>query len=278
MSADDERMRANHTMWQSRARVHRDTPMYQGYIRQLRERGSCLNSIEAELLGDVRGKRALHLQCHIGTDTLSLASFGADVTGVDFSEEALDQARRLADDLELSARFVHGSVIDPKLDLGREFDLVFTSYGTICWFADLEAWADTIARHLVPGGEFVMVDGHPLLNALSWEAWSEHGRLELAMPYFAGTGPVQWNDEGTYAGGDHDLPAHPSYEWMHPISEILGVLLERGLVIEHFDEHPECVWQALPGLPQDDDGYYRLPEPLRDRVPLLFSLKARMGG
>lgn len=277
MDSDHDRMRANHVMWQSRARVHRDTPMYQGYIRQLRETGSCLNSIEAELLGDVSGQKALHLQCHIGPDTLSLASLGAEVTGVDFSEEALAQARRLADDLGLAARFVHSSVIDPELDLGRDFDLVFTSYGTICWFADLEAWADTIARHLRPGGRFVMVDGHPMMCALSETAWRDHGRLEIALPYFAESDPVQWNDCGTYAGGDHDLPAVSSFEWMHPISQVLTVLLRRGMRIEHFGEHPECVWQFLPGLTQDDDGYYRLPEPLRDRMPALFSLVARMG-
>lgn len=274
---DNEHLHANHALWQLRARVHRDTPMYQGYIKQLREQGSCLNSVEAELLGDISGRKILHLQCHIGTDTLSLASLGAEVTGVDFSEEALEQARTLSADLDLSAKFVHSSVLDPSLNLGQDFDIVFTSYGTICWFKDLEAWADTIARHLKPGGRFVMVDGHPMATVVSENAWRDHQRLELAYPYFPEGGPVRWDDEGTYAGGDHKFPKQHCYEWMHPISEVLTVLIKRKLAIEHFDEHQVCVWAMYPGLKQDDDGYYRMPEGWRDRLPLLFSLVARAG-
>jgi SAM-dependent methyltransferase len=274
----EEQYLANHAWWEERAVLHPATKLYQHHIQLLGSGGISLHQLELSEVGDVAGKQLLHLQCHIGTDTLSWARKGAIVTGVDFSKAAINQATGLADELKLRARFVHSDIYELDDRLPGQFDVVFSSYGAIIWLHDLKRWGAAIAQYLRPGGFFYFVDAHPMLLTID-EKFSGDGELvRLAYPYFEHREPLCFTDQGSYADRALRTTANSTYEWMHSVSEILMSLIEAGLAIETFGEHRQCPWQALPCCGEQPDGLFALPDPLRDRLPLLFSLKARKPG
>ncbi|WP_022881347.1 class I SAM-dependent methyltransferase [Gryllotalpicola ginsengisoli] len=227
--------------------------------------------------GSIAGLSLLHLQCHIGTDTLSWARLGARVTGVDFSGAAIAAARELAGRAGLDAAFVHSTVDEAGDAVGERFDVVYTSIGALVWLPDLAAWARSIRSLLKPGGLFYVRDAHPMLTALDDQRDDE--LLVVRYPYF-GTGGAQRFDEDFSYIGDARLRNTTTYQWPHPLSEIVGALLGAGLAIEGFGEQDTLPWRYLPwmveltdshGVP---DGRWVLPEG-RDRVPLTFSIAAR---
>lgn len=222
--------------------------------------------------GAVEGLSLLHLQCHIGTDTLSWARLGADVTGLDFSGEAVRAARVLADRAGIPAVFVESTVDDAPAALGgRRFDVVYTSIGTITWLPDLDSWAAAIVACLEPGGLFYIRDGHPMLYAIDYER--EDDQLVITLPYF-GTGAPERSDDGlTYASTESASGSTTTYEWAHPVSEIITSLLSAGLELLEFQEQTDIPWRALPQMIEGKRGYV-LPEG-GERVPLTFSLAAR---
>ena len=172
----------NRRNWDERAGIHaRDTTV--DYMLDRFRRGEdALHEIEAEELGDVEGKRVLHLQCDIGRDTLCLVRRGAVATGLDFSSVALSVARGLAEETGLKAEFVEGTVDEaPKLTPGP-FDLVFTTWGTICWLPDIKIWADVIVSVLAPGGELYFADGHPGFNLLEEKVGNSCRRMIFKHP------------------------------------------------------------------------------------------------
>jgi 2-polyprenyl-3-methyl-5-hydroxy-6-metoxy-1,4-benzoquinol methylase len=146
----------NRRNWDERAAIHaRDATGFYTLDR-FRAGESAFQGIEAAALGDVRGKRVLHLQCHIGLDTLRLARLGAVATGLDFSGAAVNAARRLAEETGLKADFVQGTVDEaPRLTPGP-FDLIFTTWGALCWLPDMRLWARVIASVLAPGGRALL--------------------------------------------------------------------------------------------------------------------------
>ncbi len=226
--------------------------------------------------GSVAGLRLAHLQCHIGTDTLSWARLGAEVVGVDFSSESIGAARRLADASGLSDRssFVESTVDEAPAHVGGTFDVVYTSIGVLCWLRDLDAWARTIDALLAPGGVFFVRDAHPLLNALDDERTDD--ALVVTRPYFANGEPLRYDDPSTYAGAEGARVEHSvTFEWPHSIAEIVRALLGVGLTIVDFAEHRTLPWQALPQM-IEEGGAYVLPAN-RDRLPLAFSVVARKG-
>ena len=151
----------NRRNWDERAAIHARDTTGDYMLDRFRAGEDALHAIEAAELGDISGKRVLHLQCHIGRDTLCLVRRGATVTGLDFSSAALSVARRLSDETGLKADFVEGTVDQaPDLTPGP-FDLVFTTWGTICWLPDVKTWAKVIASVLAPGGELYFADAHP---------------------------------------------------------------------------------------------------------------------
>lgn len=271
----DQHYQMNRDAWDRMASVHARSAMYAPMIEALRAGRSALLPIEQRELPPLRGLRLLHLQCHIGTDTLSMALQGADVTGIDFSEVAISQARRLAADLNLPARFTHSDVYRTRDAVEGHFDLVFTSYGTICWLHDLEAWARVIADCLKPGGAFYIIDGHPMALALDETSTAAGGfRLKHAIL----TRPDQpgiFASDRSYADPDLRFEPKPMAEWAHPISEVVNALLRAGLHLEFLNEHPECAWAMLECMQLGDDGLYRLPDDAGLRIPFLFSLMAR---
>ena len=210
-----------------------------------------------------------HLQCHIGTDTVSWARAGATVTGVDFSPSALDAARDLARRAGVDATWVETDVLEARAAVDGDFDVVYTSIGTIPWLNDLDRWAAQIVELLRPGGVFYIRDGHPALYALDEEA----PELTARYPYFATGRAQQWDDDTTYAGDGRVAHAR-TYEWPHPLSEILGALLRVGLRLEHFDEGRTLPWRFSERMVEVPGGY-AWPERERDLVPCTYTIIAR---
>ena len=210
-----------------------------------------------------------HLQCHIGTDTISLARSGAVVTGVDFSAPALRVARALATRSGAGATWVQTDVLDARRAVFGDFDVVYTSIGTICWLEDLDRWAEQIVALLRPGGTFFIRDGHPAMLALDEDATE----ITTRHPYFGDGRAQQWDDASTYAGdGTVDHPR--TYEWPHPLSEILGALLGAGLRLIHFDEGRTLPWQFSPRMVEVPRGY-AWPDAERNLIPCTYTIVAR---
>lgn len=219
--------------------------------------------------GTLSGLDLCHLQCHIGADTISLARAGAIVTGVDFSEPALRAAEALADRAGVSATWVQTDVLDASNAVSGDFDVVYTSIGTICWLEDLDRWADQIVALLRSGGTFFIRDGHPALLALDEEAQD----LTTRYPYFGDGRAQRWDDESTYAG-DGKVEHPRTYEWAHPLSEILGSLMRAGLRLIHFDEGRTLPWQFSQRMVEVPRGY-AWPDAERNLVPCTFTIVAR---
>ena len=225
-----------------------------------------LNSIELELLGDIKGKSILHLQCHFGQDTISLNRLGANATGVDFSDNGIKRARELATTTNSDATFICCDIYDLPKYLDEKFDVVFTSYGTIGWLPDLDKWAKIITKFLKPNGQFVFVEFHPVL----WMFDDNFKKIEYR--YF-NSGPIIEKEEGTYA--DKNAPLNEeSVGWNHSISEVLNSLLQNGLEIssmEEFDYSPyNCFNETVEYEPQK----FRIKH-LDNKIPMLYSIVAK---
>jgi SAM-dependent methyltransferase len=228
--------------------------------------------VTQEVVGDVAGKRLLHLQCHIGLDTLRFVLAGAmEVMGVDFSPKAVTAARGIAEKMGLPATFVHADVTALPESVPREaFDIVFTSYGTIMWLPDLEPWAESIATRLAPGAVFHIIDAHPFLSV--FDDFAPEPPLRVRYPYFTREA-LHFEEHGSYADRDADFVAD-SYAWQHTFAEIIGVLAKRGLVVESLREYPVVSWKALEFMVEDGDGLWRVPPEAGD-IPLMFGLSLR---
>ena len=262
----DEHIIENRELWNELTPIHERSEYYD--VKGFKSGKSTLKPIELEELGDVSGKSLLHLQCHFGLDTLSWARLGARVTGVDFSDKAITLARSLSKELGIKANFVCSNIYDLPKALDGEFDIVFTSYGVLCWLPDLRRWGEVVAHFLKPEGAFYMVEDHSLLNI--FETTEDGTGLKIAHSYFHATEPTKWQAEGSYASGSVKV-SHPSYEWTHSLSDVVNALIYAGLRIEFLHEFPVCAWQRFPFMKQDKDGWWRLKD---DNIPLTFSLRA----
>jgi SAM-dependent methyltransferase len=264
----------NRLNWDERAGIHARDTTGDYMLDRFRAGEDALHEIEAAELGNVSGKRVLHLQCHIGRDTLCLVRRGAIATGLDFSAVALDVARRLADETGLQARFVQGTVeAAPHLAPGP-FDLVFTTWGTICWLPDIRVWAQVIASVLAPGGELYFADTHPGFAVLEERA----GMLTPIYDYDTPADrPLEFRNETTYTGDPTVMTHQSNCEWIHSLSAIMGALIDAGMTITMFHEHEVLPWQGLPFLVPASARLWRLPDG-HARLPLSFSLRARRNG
>jgi SAM-dependent methyltransferase len=263
----DDYLKTNQRHWNDVTPQHVASESYD--LASFKAGANSLRSVELEELGDVAGKSLLHLQCHFGMDTLSWARLGAEVTGVDFSEEAIAAARSLAWELGIGASFVCSDVYGLPTALRGQFDIVFTSYGVLAWLPDLTKWADVIAHFLKPGGVFYIAEEHPFAGI--FDSRGENGDLAWTYPYFGGPEPMMCECECTYAGAE---PAHKTtYEWSHSLGEAINSLVGAGLRIEHVHEFPFCMYRRFTCMSRGEDGWWRLPEAYGD-MPMLFSIKA----
>ena len=262
----------NRRRWDELAPLHAQSDFYG--VAGFEAGASSLRPIEVEEVGDVAGKSLLHLQCHFGLDTLSWARRGARVTGVDFSEAAVALARALAAKCGLEATFICSTVEDLPDALAGTFDVVFTSYGVLCWLSDLTRWAATVAHFLKPGGVFYVVESHPFAEVFNDPATpgEENQPLRIAYPYFADGRPIVWQTRGTYADRDARVVNDLSYQWIHTLADVVNAVLAARLRLEFLHEFPVSSYPMLPGMTRGEDGWWRLPGAVR--LPLLFSLKA----
>ncbi len=265
----DPYQQANLDRWNELVGIHAASAFYD--LATFKAGRCSLRPIEREELGDVAGKSLLHLQCHFGQDTLSWARRGAQAIGVDFSSEAIKLARSLNEELGLDARFVCSSVYDLPKVLDGQFDIVFTSYGAICWLPDLPEWARIAAHFLRPGGTFYIVEIHPFANVFSED--KDATEMTVAYPYFASGTPLRWEATGTYADRQAVVHHRVSYDYVHSLSEVLNALIAAGLQVEYLHEFPYCVCGMLPCMEQSPDGWWRV-KGRQDMVPFLFSVKA----
>lgn len=263
----------NRRNWNDRAEIHvaNRTGFYG--VDAVRAGDDTLHAIEDGEIGDVRGLRLCHLQCHFGLDSIRLARRGAVVTGLDFSGPAIIAATDLARELGVRARFVEGNVYDARTLIDGDFNLVFSTWGTICWLPDLTRWAQVIASLLTSGGAFYLADMHP-----SFAPFEEHdGRLVVEYDWGRlPDAPLVFENPTTYNGDPAPLANPKTYEWIHPLSTVIGALIGAGLRLEFLNEHERLPWKAFPMMVEAAPGLYRLPDG-HPRLPLSFSLQARKG-
>ncbi len=255
---------ANRTLWDAWTRAHRESAFYDvpGFLAGR----DPLNRIETEELGDVAGKRFLHLQCHFGMDTLGWARRGARVTGVDLSPEAIATARRLAAEAGIEATFVESDIYALDEHSLGTFDIVHTSYGVLSWLPDLDRWAAVVARHVAPGGLFHLVENHPFTMMLD-----ECG-VAIRYPYLGAGRPVRFDSEASYAAPIEGGPL-PEYNWPHGLGETVTVLIAAGLRIRWLREYPRSPYPFPGYLVRRPEGDYGWPDG-REDVPLTLSIGA----
>ena len=269
-STIDSLTETNRGMWDERVVVHRADRTGFYAVEAFLRGGDTLMPIEAGEIGDVAGKRLLHLQCHFGLDTLSLARRGAGVTGVDFSAPAIETARGLAQEAGLAGRFVQCNVYDARAALPETFDIVFSSWGAICWLHDIRAWTAIVAQFLAPGGFLYLAEAHPCAMTLEQEG----ERLYCRHPWRSAAEEPIIEDTATTYTGDETVLAHTrSYGWNHAFSDILCGLIDHGLSIDFLHEHETVPWYMFPKMTAAGDRMYRLPDGY-PRIPLAFSLRA----
>lgn len=254
----------NRKSWNMRTEAHLKSDFYDnpGFIAGR----NSLNAIELDLLGDVRGKSVLHLQCHFGQDTISFTRLGAKATGVDLSDAAIDAARTLAKETQADTEFVCCDIYDLPQHLDGKFDIVFTSYGTIGWLPDLTRWAEVVRHFLKPEGQLLLVEFHPFVWAF------DNDFTTIGYDYF-NRAAIHEVENGTYA--ERDAPIQIEYvSWNHPISEVVNALLEVGLRIEGFHEYDYSPYDCFSHTVEDEPGKFRI-EKFGNRLPMVYACDAR---
>jgi SAM-dependent methyltransferase len=264
----------NRASWDERAPAHAASRDYA--VEQFASDPGHLSEVvrfDRPRLGDIGGLRGVHLQCHIGTDTVSLARLGADMTGLDFSPASLAEARRIAGLAGAEVRFVDAQVYDAAGALGPEpFDLVYTGIGALCWLPDIARWARVVASLLRPGGRLFIREGHPMLWAL--DDARPDGLLAVEYPYFEREEPLVFDDGGTYVETDVVFTHNRTHEWNHGLGEIMTALMSAGMDLTGLVEHDSVPWDALPGqMERIGGGEWRLAD-RPWRLPHTYTLQA----
>lgn len=267
---------ANKELWNKRTAIHKGSSFYN--LDGFKKGETVLTPIELSELGEVIGKKMLHLQCHFGMDSLNWARLGADVTGVDLSDEAINEANQLKDDPlinseGINAKFICCNVYDLKEHLDEKFDIVYTSYGTIGWLPDLVKWAAIVSHFLKTGGTFYMADFHPVL----WMFDDEFTNIKYA---YDNQEVIVTESQGTYTDKNAAIKAK-EYGWNHSISEILNALIKKGLSIQHFNEFMYSPYPCFSNVvefekacPPDRWGKWHI-KGLEGKIPMVYSIKAK---
>jgi SAM-dependent methyltransferase len=275
----DEHRRVNLENWEDRVPIHASSQTYD--LAGLANDPNGLTRViqrDRERMPSVAGKDVVHLQCHIGTDTVSLARLGARMTGLDLSGESVSQARRLAEAAGSDVEYVVSDVYAAQEALGaRTFDLVYVSVGALSWLPSVDRWAGVVDALLRPGGRLFLRDSHPMLDTLELDPET---RIPVpTWPYFEHPDPVVWNEEGTYVsiadGDEHTITHTEVHTWSHALGETVTALLRRGLVLTRLEEHDSVPFCPFPGIMTKDElGEYRLTD-RPGRIAMSFTLEAR---
>jgi 2-polyprenyl-3-methyl-5-hydroxy-6-metoxy-1,4-benzoquinol methylase len=263
MNSEENYIEINRQSWNNRTEVHLKSEFYDlaGFLNGK----TSLNEIELNLLGDITGKTILHLQCHFGQDTISLSRLGANVTGVDFAEKAIESAKQLAKDTNSNTKFICCDIYDLSNHIDEKFDIVFTSYGTIGWLPDLDKWAKIISKFLKPNGKFVFIEFHPVV-------WIFDDNFEKIGYRYFNSGAIVETENGTYA--DKKAVITQSYVmWNHGLSEVINNLINNGLEIKSLDEFDYSPYNCFNKSVEFEPEKFRI-EHLDDKIPMVYSITA----
>lgn len=263
MEKEQQYFEANKALWNQRTAVHIGSDFYN--LEGFKKGETVLTPIELGELGSVEGKSLLHLQCHFGMDSLDWARRGARVTGVDLSDAAIDKARELSAELGFDARFVCCNVLDTAEQVEGQFDIVFSSYGTIGWLPDLQPWARMIAAKLRPGGIFYLAEFHPVV----WMFDDDFTRIAYS---YENQEVIVTENQGTYTDRLADIKGK-EYSWNHSISEVLNALTGAGLQLQQFNEHMYSPYPCFRNTVEIGPGQWQI-HGLEGKIPMVYSLKA----
>jgi SAM-dependent methyltransferase len=278
-------MRVNALNWDARTSVHITSRYYGLEEGRTPDPSRWFADFEWEDLGELNDLDALHLQCHLGTETIAFAQRGAHTVGLDISGDAIASARDLATRAAIPVEYVHANVYDAATALeGRQFDIIYTGKGALYYLPDLDAWAKTITRLLRPGGKLYIAEFHPLLNALRPRPHSgdgpdlvghDHAAEELVIGHdYLANGVIQRESTHTYTDGPALQDSTEFFEWMHGLDDVINAVIGAGLRVETFRETHQLPWRRWHRMESTPDGWWQLPasEP---RIPLLYALLAR---
>ena len=261
---------ANKASWNERVGLHlRDTSGTYG-LDAFKRGDDILGPIESAEVGDVAGKRLVHLQCHFGMDTLSLARRGAEVTGLDFSETAIEAARDFAAEQGVDVRFVVSDVHDAPAATGGGFDIAYVTWGALGWLPSMERWADAVSGCLRAGGYLYLAEGHPVM----WLMQEDRDDFQVAYDWNTPEdAPIREDNETSYAGDGSTLENRTTFGWNHPLSSVIMALLDRGFRLDFLHEHDRIPWRAYPWMVDAGQRMFGIPDD-RPKIPLAYSLKA----
>ncbi|NGM63715.1 class I SAM-dependent methyltransferase [Sphingobacterium sp. SGR-19] len=263
MNAVQNYLEINRQSWNNRIETHLQSEFYD--LNSFLEGKTSLNDIELKLLGDIKGKRILHLQCHFGQDSISLSRLGAEVTGVDLADKAIQRATKIAQDTNSNANFICCDIYDLPNHLDKQFDIVFTSYGVIGWLPDLDKWAKIISKFLRPGGKFVFVEFHPVV-------WMFDENFEKIAYNYSNSGAIVESENGTYADKTASI-SQENVTWNHSLSEVITSLIKNGVEINSFDEYDYSPYNCFNKTIEIAPNKYRIAH-LDNKIPMLYSIVA----
>ena len=260
---EENYIKKNKELWNQKTEYHIKSDFYD--MNSFLNNKNSLQTIELDLLGDISGKKILHLQCHFGQDTLSLGNFGANVTGVDLSDNAIKKAKNLAKETNINANFICCNIYDLPKHLNEKFDIIFTSYGTIGWLPDLNKWAQLISNFLKPNGKFVFVEFHPVV----WMFDDDFKKIKYR--YFKSDAIIEI-EEGTYADREASIKTE-SITWNHSLSEVINSLITSGLEINKFDEYDYSPYNCFNNTTKISKNKFRIKH-LDNKIPMVYSVVA----
>lgn len=261
MKSDYNYIEINKKLWNERVHIHSESKFYD--VNGFLAGNIALNQIELNLLGDIKGKKVLHLQCHFGIDTLSLGRLGAHVTGVDFSDEAIHLANDLSLKSAIESSFVCCNLYDLPNYLDQKFDIVYTSYGTIGWLPDLDNWASIISVFLKPNGRFVFVEFHPVI-------WMFDNKFDKIIYKYNKSNSILELEDGTYADPDANIKSE-SVTWNHGVGEVVTSLLNNDINIISLNEYDYSPYNCFEGTVEFEKGKFRIKK-FGDKLPLVYSI------
>ncbi|SHK53041.1 class I SAM-dependent methyltransferase [Epilithonimonas mollis] len=263
MNKEYNYLEINRQSWNNRTDSHLKSDFYDmnGFLKG----NTSLNSIELELLGDISGKSVLHLQCHFGQDTISLSRMGAKATGIDLSDKAIENALQIAKDTGSDTRFICCDVYDLPNHLDGQFDMVYTSYGTIGWLPDLDLWAKVISKFLKPGGRLVFVEFHPVV-------WMFDDNFETIFYRYFNSGAIIESESGTYADKTADI-TQDYVMWNHSMSEVVNSLIRNGLSLNTLEEYDYSPYNCFNKTIEYEPKKFRI-EHLGDKIPMVYAVVA----
>lgn len=253
----------NKEAWNKKVDIHINSEFYDN--ENFLKGASTLKEIELAVLSDVSGKSILHLQCHFGQDTISLARMGAQVTGVDISDKAIDRAREFASTTKTNAEFICCNLYDLPQHLDKEFDIVFSSYGTIGWLPDMEVWAGIVFKYLKPGGRFIFAEFHPIV-------WMYDDDFEKVDYVYSSPKAIVETYGGTYAQTDADITSE-YVMWNHGLGVVINALIKQGLMIQSLEEYDYSPYDCFRHTEEFEKGKFRIKK-FGNKIPLVYSLVA----